>query len=139
MSVITVRITGDGMRRFKGFGPRMERELDKTLTKIVYLLKGESQKLVEQGPFRTGKPRRDGSIASAPGEPAKTDDGDLARSISVSISQRLVKRVGTFIKHGIFMEEGTRNIFERPYLRPTIGANKNRIIKLIENTINMTP
>jgi HK97 gp10 family phage protein len=59
-------------------------------------------------------------IRSAPGEFPHADTGKLRQSIFSDLDrERMVVTVGTPLEYGRFLEDGTRNMEARPYLRPT--------------------
>ena len=78
------------------------------------------------GPTKTNP----GAAASKPGEPPHLRTGTLRRSIDQETFRRgrdFVGRVGTNLKYGAFLEYGTRRMQPRPYLRPSLDAQRGRI------------
>lgn len=69
-------------------------------------------------------------ISSAPGETPATQTGTLIRSVT-SETEKLVGRVGTNLKYGLYLEIGTKNIAPRPFLRSTFEKNKSKIAEII--------
>ncbi len=68
--------------------------------------------------------------SSAPGEPPATQTGTLIRSMTSEV-EKLVGRVGTNLKYGLYLEIGTKNIVPRPYLRPAFEKKKDKIAEII--------
>jgi hypothetical protein len=61
--------------------------------------------------------------ASAPGEPPHVDTGTLGASIdheTYRTKADFIGRVGTNVKYGRWLEEGTTRMAPRPYLRPAL-------------------
>lgn len=83
-------------------------------------------------PYVRYQPRREG-VASAPGEPPKTDTGRLVSSIFAEVlPSGLEAEVGTTIKYGKFLEFGTSKMGARPWLHPAFERQKPRIRKRLE-------
>lgn len=83
-------------------------------------------------PYVRYNPRRAG-VASAPGEPPKTDTGRLVGSIFADVLESgLEAEVGTGIKYGKFLEFGTTRMRARPWLMPAFERQKPRIRKRLE-------
>ena len=96
---------------------------------------GEAKESILTG-TRTGRiyRRKGGKIhqASAPGEHPMSDSGDLQGSIFYDGSRnKLRATVGSIIKHGLFTEEGTKNMKRRPWLEPSVAASRPMLEKRI--------
>lgn len=77
---------------------------------------------------------RDGAIRSKPGEPPMKQTGFGQRAISFQLSEDgLTAQVGIFqnATYMGFLEFGTRTIAPRPWLRPTLIANRRRIVSIL--------
>lgn len=72
------------------------------------------------------RPRNKPHRASAPGDAPAVDSGDLRRSIGVQKIGEGRYRVGTNLKHGLFLEFGTRRMAARPWLRPAAEKVRKR-------------
>lgn len=73
--------------------------------------------------------------ASAPGEFPASDTGQLANSIlSEAVSNGAL--VGSVVRHGLYMEEGTSRVAKRPWLMPSLQMNipklEQRLNKMLE-------
>jgi len=67
---------------------------------------------------------------SAPGQPPAVRTGRLRGSITWRIGRDAVSPyvdVGTAVAYGLFLEEGTRRMRARPYLRPALEAARATI------------
>lgn len=63
--------------------------------------------------------------ASAPGEPASSDTGQLLASVEHVMDEDdsgIFYRIGSREKHAEYTELGTRFMFPRPWLRPALDA-----------------
>jgi hypothetical protein len=88
---------------------------------------------------KTGQIYRRGSIshqASAPGEAPATDTGRLISSIQHWVdSDGLNIAIGTKLDYGSYLEFGTRNMVERPYIHPALEKNRTAILELITKAL----
>jgi len=70
---------------------------------------------------------------------APVDTGVLRSSIGSEIvrgsGSEVIGKVGSSVKYASFQEYGTRYQPGKPYLRPTLKKEKNRIIKMFEKGI----
>ena len=74
--------------------------------------------------------------ASAPYEPPKTDSGRLVSSIAPEFPDKLEGLARVHAPYGEYLEFGTVNMLQRPYVRPTadevepdFNAEASRVIK----------
>lgn len=113
---------------------KMERNLEKVLDKEVMLAAVDTaniaRKSIQRGPktgitYQKYNPRRTHQ-ASAAGEAPATDTGALVSSITQEKTGKAEAIVGSRIVYSKFLEFGTRDIDERPFLRPALKkAQKN--------------
>ena len=74
--------------------------------------------------------------ASKPGEPPRRRTGTLGASITNEADKGgLIQRVGTAFKYGFWLEWGTKKLAPRPYLRPAITKNADKIAAFVKNAI----
>jgi HK97 gp10 family phage protein len=74
--------------------------------------------------------------ASKPGFPPNSDTGTLARGIRWEVdSSKNIGFVGTNVKHGSWMEFGTRDVAPRPWLFPAYLKNLKNIISNFEEAV----
>lgn len=69
-------------------------------------------------------------VASASGEPPKTDSGRLVASIRPVFTDRFSAEVGSLSNIAIYggmLEEGTKNMAARPWLEPTLKENESAL------------
>lgn len=107
--LITKKLEGKVRGRLRRIGAMLRKHIVKKITR--------------------GKTRRDGP--SKPGEPPHVDTGRLRQSIfwNLHADGRGV-RIGTNVKYGKWLEEGTRHMAPRPYLRPSLNESR-AMIKMI--------
>ena len=140
----------------KPFLRRAENEIEKAVARGTVRVQREAHRLANQnaGPTRSN-PKRP---SSSPGEPPHVRTGTLVRSLQGetlgSITTKTVThpesgetalggsetfkkhgeftgRVGTNLKYGRWLELGTRKMKKRPYLRPALDSQRNRIVNEI--------
>jgi HK97 gp10 family phage protein len=76
-------------------------------------------------------------MASAPNSPPNTDTGRLVSSVAVEV-QREDVYVGSGLEYAPYLEFGTKNMTQRPWLNPALEQNRNRISKLIRDAMKKT-
>lgn len=70
-----------------------------------------------------------GHVPSLPGEPPNADTHELDLSLDTIINQsRLSVSVVSRAPYGGYLEFGTSKMAARPYLRPALQRNRNRIV-----------
>jgi HK97 gp10 family phage protein len=72
--------------------------------------------------------------ASRPGDPPNTDTGALTKSVQVEVRQDGVY-VGSSLDYALYLEIGTSNMAERPWLVPSLTQNTPAIRKLIADAV----
>ena len=72
---------------------------------------------------------------STPNDAPNTDTGRLVASINTEIANDGVF-VGTTLEYGKFLEFGTKNMTERPWLIPALVKNEQTIIDLQISAVN---
>lgn len=80
----------------------------------------------------TGGPGR-GTRASRPGESPAVRTAQLINSVTWERARRLVRRIGTNLKKGYFLEIGwgpRGEAIARPWLRPALYRNREKIRRL---------
>ena len=111
-------------RELKRRGHNVEDLLDKEVFLTANYAAKVSRDSIKRG-IKTGttyekyKPRRT-HRASAKGEPPATDTGRLASSITQERTGHAEAEVGSTVKYSKFLEFGTRDMDERPWLRPAL-------------------
>lgn len=102
----------------------------KIVEQDAYLVENEAKRLLLLP--GSGRIYRRGGVvhqASAPGEPAASDTGQLLNSVGHRMSEDangVYAEVGTDVKHGAYTELGTRHMAPRPWLRPALDILRTR-------------
>tara|TARA_A100001015_G_C14656859_1_gene581437 strand:+ start:52 stop:474 length:423 start_codon:yes stop_codon:yes gene_type:complete len=112
-------------QRMKDF----ERDALRATAKSALVVKAYAQEQIQRG-TATGRPRGDGSFASAPGQFPKTDTGVLVSNISTEVKQEGKTVVGKIISSAPYskhLEFGTTNMAARPFMQPSLDRNADKI------------
>lgn len=90
---------------------------------------GEIVRAYAQKKIREGAVSGPGHIPSRPGEfpNANTHELDLGIDVRINPSRLSVSVVST-APYSAFVELGTSKMAERPFMRPSLRANKNRLV-----------
>ena len=67
---------------------------------------------------------------SKPGAFPNVECGQLRNSMTFEI-KKLKALAGTNLKHGLYLEKGTSQMSPRPFLQPTLKAERGRIRKIL--------
>lgn len=102
----------------------------------------EDMKNTPRNPDITYYSGKNGNIEhhpSLPGNPPAPDSGNLRESIHYTVDadsgEIPFARVGTDVEYGKHLEFGTTNILPRPWLKPAIEKNINKIRKLMRGVL----
>ena len=76
-------------------------------------------------------------VTSAPNSAPNTDTGRLVSSVAVEI-QKADVYVGSGLSYAPYLEFGTTNMTQRPWLNPALEQNRRRINKLISDAVKKT-
>ncbi len=83
---------------------------------------------------KTGKPRADGSRASASGEAPATDTGFLQNNIVTRVATNgLSGEVVSRAEYSEYLEFGTLQMGARPFMHPALEQNKPKILARLRN------
>lgn len=106
---------------------RMARIKDASIKRLAEA--GELVRSDAQASIRAGAVSGAGHVPSAPGQPPNADTHQLDISIDVRInpSKRSVSVV-SLAPYSAFLEFGTSRMAERPFMRPALRRNRNRIV-----------
>lgn len=111
-------------RNLRKMGDNVEDMLDEEVFKTAVDTANISRKSIQRG-IKTGttyqkyNPRRTHRASSA-GQPPATDTGRLVSSITQERTGKAEAEVGSTVKYSKFLEFGTRDMDERPWLRPAL-------------------
>lgn len=106
---------------------RMARINDASIKRLAEA--GELVRADAQASIRAGAVSGAGHIPSAPGQPPNADTHQLDISIDVRINpSRKSVSVVSLAPYSAFLEFGTSQMAERPFMRPSLRRNRNRIV-----------
>ncbi len=123
-------------------GPAVTREIEvemgKRVLRAAVAVQVQTQKNISKsfrgaGSQHRSNPKRKGT-ASKPGEFPRADLGRLRQSIFVRPLTALSAIVGTPLKYGLWLEEGTRNMQPRKYLSRTFTEMLPTITRILTGT-----
>lgn len=120
-----LKVTGNLAKQLEQYKDAVRDDVETAVKSTAIEVVADSVKSIQRG-SKSGRiyKRGDGyHQASAPGEAPASDSGRLAGDVSMSI-KGLVARVGTNVEYGRYLEFGTMNILERPWLRPALDLNE---------------
>lgn len=107
----------------------------KAMYKEAKMFRNALRTALHRGPA-TGKPRAKGGFSSAPGEAPMSDSGDLAKFIDLVDSKNgLGVDVVIRMAYAKYLEFGNARIEERPFIRPTYAANREKMSQNIIKNI----
>lgn len=120
------------------WGKFAEDEIAEAIDATALNVHGDAVKSIQRGTksgrtYRKYEPNREHQ-ASAPGEAPSTDTGNLVNSIQV-IDRIDVAYVGSDEDYAEFLEFGTRDMQERPWLRPAVEKNRLAFRKRLINAM----
>ncbi len=116
------------------FGPKAERAMDAVIKRAVLRVSNRIVKTLQKG-SRSGRsyPRPGGSVhvASAPGEPPKSDTGFLAKHVKPTTTKSRGNVVSAAVvisaKYSALLEFGTSRMKARPFVRPSFELERPAI------------
>jgi phage gpG-like protein len=123
------------MARLKWNGPeakrRIEHEMSNRMAVACRLVMNHAKELLSvSGTGGTpGSKRNYGSNPSAPGEPPHKQYGRLRASVATEV-EGMRGRVGTNVDYGRYLEQGTRKMAPRPWLKRSLDETKADIRRL---------
>lgn len=116
--------------RLKKHARKANEETSKAVVRGALLIEGDMKTLIAKG-ARTGRAYALAGggfrIASAPGEPPKTDTGHLVKSISHNKITVFEYDVVAIASYASDLEFGTFKTEPRPFVKPTVKKNRAKI------------
>ena len=118
-------------------GQTVEKNLNQAIANACLRIERTAKKMMQQTPTMTpGTRLASGRLAgvkrgagrhmpSLPGEAPAIDMAQLVRSVTHTVEDE-VGYVGTKVVYGKFLEFGTSRMLARPWLRPSIDANRSK-------------
>jgi phage gpG-like protein len=132
MSKISVKIDGidDLLADLKRLGTISDELLVEALNDVADDTQQFAVDGIKRGPA-SGRPRGDGSSASAPGEYPMSDTGRLMGNIETieATPSKIEAKVGTNIIYGAHLEFGTSRMAARPWLMPSFRKASEGVAK----------
>lgn len=77
-----------------------------------------------------------GHIASLPGQPPNRDTGNLDTNIENTRTGELEAEVRSKSAHAAALEFGTKNMAERPYMRPAVAKVRPKMVEGLKAEVN---
>lgn len=114
-----------------------KQEIEQRMGKVSQFLRNEVIKSINisQPTKRTAGGPRIGLDPSKPGDPPKRIEGDLVRSIVEEVEVTDTKIIGRYgstqTEKAKALEFGTSKMSARPFLRPPLFKNRNRIKRML--------
>ncbi len=138
----TIRVKVIGQARLKTALRRVNKSNRTGVSRAIgtagALVQGDAQRSIQRG-TRTGAVVTIGGRQhqrSAPGEPPKTDTGRLVGSIFAEFDASGIEiEVGSDVEYATWLEFGTKNMGERPWLQPAFERNKDQIKAVVRAAI----
>jgi len=133
----TIRVEGldETLKAFEKFGSAGDREVKKATRASLERVRGTAIKSIQQGPKSgiiyersPGQNLSQTHQASAKGQAPATDTGTLVNSIKVTQTSSHSGEVGSGLQYAFWLEYGTINMDERPWLRPALKKNQQWIV-----------
>ena len=145
MAEITAVVMGTKavMSNLKKAQKKIEDNLYKALQAGAFLVEGDAKKSI----MGTRKKKGDPHTPSAPGQPPAVVTGKLRASITKKVKKGIMGATSEgFVgvrggsepdskNYGTFLEFGTKNMIQRPFLRPALSKNMRTIIDFIKNGV----
>ena len=117
------------LRRMRGKGA--ERFIGQAL-----FVAGETIQVDAQVSMTTGAVSGKAHVPSAPGSPPAADTHRLADNIETVQPSPLRVEVSSNAPYSAAQEFGTSKLPERPFMRPAVAKNREKVTKLIADAIN---
>ncbi len=139
--------------RMKWHGPKLTRRIEgilsRRLDQAAELVKAQTIRNLRKNQSWIGKGRRPKGKAkwkairdyyagkpspyspSKPGEIPHVDGGQLSMSIFWDRRSKLVRRVGTPLEYGLWLQVGTRKMKARAYLDVTLSENLSKVRAIV--------
>lgn len=98
---------------------KAEAATERGLTKLAGKIAQHSRDLMHE--TKHGKKYRSlPQTTSAPYEAPAVQTARLQNSVQIDDSERMIRKIGTNLDYGLYLEVGTSKMTERPYLRPAL-------------------
>lgn len=136
---MTVRIALEGSKELQAALREASGDVRDAVSKEVVAtairLRKDVVRSIQSGPAN-GAIRRNGSRASAPGQPPMSDTGRLASSIEFDQIGPLTATVGSRLAYAVYLEYGTRKMAARPFFRPAVERMRGEFVARLEAAIS---
>jgi len=116
---------------FKWYGDDVMKKIQKKLEQRLYRAAGEWQRTAVRGVSVAGR-----GMSSTPGVYPHKQTGHLRRNINKVVEgDKLIALVGTNVEYGRYLEEGTKNIAPRPWMKLTNNKTRRRIRAIMKRPL----
>jgi HK97 gp10 family phage protein len=135
------------IKNHKSFLKKLDKQLTDTkakeyVTRGTMIVQNTAKKSILAGgtgrTYEKYEPRRT-HTASAPNQPPASDTGFLANNITMEVNTEsngtVVGKIISSAPYSKFLEFGTTNITERPFMQPALQKNKQKILNLFRKGI----
>lgn len=122
------------------YGDKVYQEISEQVIKnldaaAIYLTSKVKQNINESQPYKKYGKFRKGLDPSKPGEFAKKVSGFLQKSIAWERESDNIRRVGSNVKYGKYLEFGTSKMGARPSLNKTLADEQEQLMKILHKGI----
>lgn len=137
---MTLKNAGRLKRKLSKMTPSLKKELSDNLRMGAFQIQAEARRSIQSSPpdptrsYKSGRSQASHN-ASFPGNPPRTDTGNLVRNITVK-GGGLKFNVGSRVNYGKYLEFGTQNIAARPWLYPAYKKVIKPLKKEIAKALN---
>lgn len=142
MVEIKISYNVESLKNIKNFNEEVLTAVDQTLNQAAIIIAGKVRDKIHKGE-RSGRIYRLGRKghyryhqASAPGEPPKSDTGNLASHTYSSHPKFLEAHVISDAAYSEALEHGTYKMAARPFMAVTVSENKEMIDQMVHSSIN---
>jgi len=118
------------VKKLETITPKQNKALSLALGESAVLIHGEAVKSIlahKSSGITYGK-----HTASKEGYPPNSDTGMLVKSIQFDVNyEKITAQIGTNLNYGLWLEFGTKDMGERPWLRPAFLKMLPKISKIM--------
>lgn len=138
---MSIKLVGEAelVAALRKYAQDAKEEIEKAIRATALNVEGDAVKSMQRGAksgrkYRLYQPNRNHQ-ASAPGEAPSTDTGQLVGSIR-TVDKAVASYVGSDLDYAEYLEFGTMDMQERPWLRPAVEKNRPFFSKRLAAALN---